>query len=175
MFRAISEMAVATIVSSLPVNPSSAASSRPRWRALRMSCSDRISRRSSSRIRPPPHVTIEDAQPLLQIQRSGHAIESKAELDHSEGNLRLQANDHGLGTPELADVGHVEKRSNGEGIHDFGCRDVHDNSPGTQLPNLPRQVILETHEVSVCERGLDRRDQVVAELEDGDGHGWPPE
>src|SRR5438105_9665407 len=87
MFRAISEIAVATRVRSLPEKPTSAASSRTRCRAIRMSCSERIGSRVSCSIGHAPGALVQVGQPLFQVEARGHPIEAKAELDHREGDL----------------------------------------------------------------------------------------
>src|SRR5438132_12592580 len=92
MLRAISEMAAAMTVWSPLENPASAASSRPFCRALTTSTSDVIGTSSSSATGyPAPHalepllaLPIQIGEPLLEVERCGHALECQAELHHRE-------------------------------------------------------------------------------------------
>src|SRR5438445_245463 len=129
MLRAISEMAVATTVRSLPENPASAASSRPRWRAVRMSCSEPIGKRFSSSIGDPEASRVQDRQAFLQVQSRVDAVEPKAELHHREGDLRTQTHYHRVGPAELAHVGDVQKRSDRERVDDVGGGHIDDDAP----------------------------------------------
>src|SRR5947209_1105100 len=78
--RASSEIAVATRVRSLPVNPACSASSRPRCRAARMSCSDAMRSVVLSTIGRPHADGIEERDALLQIECRGHVLHPKAQL-----------------------------------------------------------------------------------------------
>src|SRR5438105_9960165 len=113
MLRAISEMAVATTVRSLPVKPTCSASSRPRCRAVRMSCSDPIGRRSSSLIGRPFPALLEKCQPFLQVEAGGHAVEPEAQLDHGERNVRFEPHDDGVRSPQPSHLSDVEQRADG--------------------------------------------------------------
>src|SRR5438093_963616 len=149
MLRAISEMAVARMVRSLPENPTCSASSRPRWRAVRMSCSEPMSRRLSSPIGGPPPIAIEDGQPFLQVEPRRHAVQAEAELDHREGDLGLHPHDDRLRAPQLPDARDVEERPDGERVEHLGRGDVHDDAARAALTDALRQVVLELTEIGV--------------------------
>src|SRR5919201_1703312 len=102
MFRASSEIAVATTARSVEGKPHCAASSRPFWRAATMSESESIATRTSSAMsanfiaRAFP-LSIQICETLFEVQRRRHALEREAQLDHREGDFRLDADDDGLG------------------------------------------------------------------------------
>src|SRR5438034_7551371 len=91
MFRASSEIAVATTARSVEGNPHCAASSRPFWRAATMSESESIDTRTSSAMsanfmpRALP-LAIKVCEALFEVQRGRHALEREAQLDHREGH-----------------------------------------------------------------------------------------
>src|ERR687885_1973647 len=126
MLRATSEMAVASSVWSVELNCSEAASSRARWRAVTTSASDSIGIRltwsSATRARLLPGLQQREA--LLEVQGGLDVLEAHAELDHREGDLRLDADDHGL---RPAQPGHLRDAAPGaphEGVHDDERGDV---------------------------------------------------
>src|SRR5918998_2472069 len=98
MLRATSEMAVASRVWSVVVSSSPAASSRARWRAVTTSMSDSIAMRSSTSgaTVARPLLSHEQGQALLEVERGEDVLEVHAELHHGEGDLGLDADDHGL-------------------------------------------------------------------------------
>src|SRR5262245_20650272 len=108
MLRESSEMAVAISVSSVPEKPMDTAISRPRLRAVTMSCSAWMGTQTSSGMRTPVAGAIaaaqgavaEKLQGLFQVQRGGHAVQLQAQLGHGEGHLRLDAHDHRAGAPQ---------------------------------------------------------------------------
>src|SRR5438128_10920674 len=115
MFRASSEMAVATTARSVDGNPHCDASSRPFWRAATTSVSQSMETRTSSAMSanllivvPPLAVEIREA--LFEVQRGRDAFQGEAQLDHREGHLRLDADDDGLGAAQPEHVRHVPHR-----------------------------------------------------------------
>src|SRR5512133_2483156 len=102
MLRAISEIAVAIIVTSVSEKPSWRASSCPAWRAITMSSELLTSTTNSAPTVAPIRrlagfqVPIQKRKSLLQIQRGVHVVEHQPQLDHREGHLGLQAHDHGV-------------------------------------------------------------------------------
>src|SRR3954465_1600348 len=105
MLRATSEMAAAISVTSAPLKPSSSASVRPRWRAVTMSTAEWISVWSSASIDGRPlHFSLEVGQALFEIQRGTHALGVEAQLDHREGDIRLDPDDDGFGPPQFQHV-----------------------------------------------------------------------
>src|SRR5262245_31509324 len=126
MFRASSEMAVATTVRSLPRKPRRAASERPRWRAVTTSAPEA----TWTAIRPRgsdlstgislamgPMVrghAPEIGEALLQVEHRGHVQQGQPQLDHGEGHLRLDAHDDGLGPPQPDHVGDGPEGAHGE-------------------------------------------------------------
>src|SRR5260370_42492373 len=102
MFRASSEIAVATTASSVDGNPHCAASSCPFCRAETMSASDSIATPTSSAMSAPfmlPDLplgaSIEVLTPFLQGQRRRDTLQGEAQLDHRERGLRPWAHDAG--------------------------------------------------------------------------------
>src|SRR5882762_10191145 len=103
MLRAISEMAAAMTVWSPAEKPSSAASSRPTWRAETTSVSAAIrQRRSSPTVDAPMPLPIvetsvalhiQECEALFEVERGGDTLEGEAELHHGEGDLGLDAHD----------------------------------------------------------------------------------
>src|SRR3954465_15574535 len=105
MLPAISEMAVAMSVCSVREKPVDAASSRPFWRALTMSCSLSIGTRSSVGMTTaslPDLAQEQDA--LLEVERRIDAIEREAELHHGKGDVRLYPHDDRVGAAKLRRV-----------------------------------------------------------------------
>src|SRR3712207_4016851 len=98
MLRATSEIAVASSVWSVLVSSSRAASSRARWRAVTTSESDSIAMRSSTSggTVARPLLGLEQGEALLEVQCGLDVLELHAELHHREGDLGLDADDHGL-------------------------------------------------------------------------------
>src|SRR5213596_1505900 len=97
MVRAISEIAAAITVWSPLEKPASAARSRPRCRAVTTSVSAVIGiRRSSATVDAELRLVVEEQQAFLEIQRGGHTLEREPELDHGEGDLGLNTDDHRL-------------------------------------------------------------------------------
>src|SRR3954453_8642860 len=102
MLRATSEIAVASSFWSVLVRSTLAASSRARWRAVTTSLSDSIAIRSSGSggTVGRPLLRLEQREPFLEVERGLHVLEVHAELHHREGDLGLDAHDHGLGAPQ---------------------------------------------------------------------------
>src|SRR3954464_7621210 len=100
MFLAISEMAVAIIVTSVSEKPSSRASLCPACRAVTMSSESRTSTTVSVgnvssfyRSARGRRLRVEQREPLLQVECGVHPVEDQAELHHREGDLGLQTHD----------------------------------------------------------------------------------
>src|SRR6266567_4161531 len=128
MLRAISEIAVAIRVRSLPENPTSTANSRPLWRAVTMSASRSTDTRvSSATVAALPHLDLEQLEPFLEIERGIDPAERQAELDHRHRDLRLDADDDGPCAAQLGRLGNAPKRSRRERIHDVERSDVDDD------------------------------------------------
>src|SRR5947208_2457711 len=122
MLRAISEIAVAIIVTSVSEKPSWRASSCPAWRAVTMSSELLTSTtksvgtvapdRRSARFQLP----IQQRETFFEVQRCIHVVEHQPELDHCEGHLRLQPDDHGVRAAQPGHVGDRAARPGGERI-----------------------------------------------------------
>src|SRR5439155_16133597 len=143
MLRAISEIAAAITVWSPLEKPASAARSRPRCRAVTTSVSAVIGiRRSSATVdasRPALdaelRLLVEEQQAFLEIQRGGHALEREAELDHGEGDLGLNPDDHRLRAAQPRHVRDVPQRAHRKRVHHVERRDVDDHAPGPEAPD----------------------------------------
>src|SRR5438445_10832056 len=137
MFRASSEIAVATTARSVADSPHCAASSRPFWRAVTMSTSEPTATRTSTGIaaaftpgrssRP-----AEVRESLLEVQRGRHAFEREPELDHRERDLRLDADDDRLRAAQPNHVSHIAKGPGGERIDHVQRRDNDDDPARTE-------------------------------------------
>jgi hypothetical protein len=61
-------------------------------------------------------------------------------------------------------VGDVAERTDGERVHDVEGGHVDDHSAGAEFPYALHQRLAELGQVRVRQRGLDRRDEIVALL-----------
>src|SRR5439155_1045002 len=179
MLRASSEIAVAIRTRLLFGKPSSEARARPRCRAVRISTSEPMGTRVSSPTRPlstfvPLDLLIQEREPLLQVERRCHPLQREPQLHHREGDLGLEADDHGLCPAQADHVGDVAQHTGGEGIHHVERRHVDDDAARPKASHLLHQSIAELQQVGVGEGRLDAGDQVGSLLEDGDFHGPPP-
>src|SRR4051812_32389500 len=173
MLRATSEMAVAISVWSVLEKPPAAAISRPFCRAVTTSRSVAIGTRASDGVsagngRTLPLGPAQDLETFLEIQGSRDAVQRQAELDHGEGDLRLNSDHHRLGPAQLGDVRDSADRSRGERIEDIERREI-DHHPATpKAAHAFGELVPELHQILVRQGRLDRRHQDVALLEDGD-------
>src|SRR2546422_9210077 len=138
MFRASSEMAVATTARSVERNPHCDASSRPFWRAITMSASRSMGTRTSSAMSADLTfralaLAVEVRQALFQVQRGRDPLERKAQFDHGEGHLRLDPHDDGLRPAEPDHVGDVAEGPGRERIDHVEGGDVDDDPSGPDL------------------------------------------
>src|SRR5215203_1001744 len=170
MLRATSEIAVASSVWSVELSSRSAASSRARWRAVTTSASDSIAMRlSTSTVERLLQLGLQQREPLFEVQGGLDVLELHPELDHREGDLGLDADDHRLGP---AQAGHVRDPAQGardERVHDVERGDVDDDAARPVPGDLAHDVLAQLQHVRVRERRLDRCDQDGALLEDGNG------
>src|SRR5712691_5637608 len=186
MLRANSEIAVAISVASVAENPTRDANARPCWRAVTMSLSALIGTTvSSAKARAPSPIgangslrsgslsglPVQVREALLQVERRSHPFERQTQLDHRKGNLRLNPDDHGLGPAQAGHVREVAQRAGREGVHHVQGGDIHDDAARAELAHLRHQRLPEFFQVLVVERRLDRRDQIVAQLENRNWHG----
>src|SRR5438105_10207247 len=170
MLRAISEIAVAIRVRSPGRKPSSVARARPCWRAMTMSISDTIGTSVSVSTGRRGARSVEGLESLFQVESGQHAFQPQTELDHGEGDLRLDSDDHRLRPSQLDHVGQVSKGAAGKGVHHVERGHVHDHSSAPQAADLFGQLIAELDQVGIGEGGLYRGNQDVALLEDWDLH-----
>src|SRR6266550_6445316 len=125
MLRAISEMAAAITVWSPLENPASAATSRPRCRAVTTSTSVAMGISSSSAtvdasraaVDAELRLLVEEQEAFLEVQRGGHALEREPELNHGERHLGLNPDDHGLRTAQPRHMRDVPQGAHGERVH----------------------------------------------------------
>src|SRR4051812_33840486 len=119
MLRATSEIAVASSVWSVELRSSSFASSRARWRAVTTSASDSIAiRLSASTVDRLLELVPEQRQPLLEIEGGLDVLELHPELDHREGHLGLDPDDHRLRPAQPRHVRDPAQGARDEGVHD---------------------------------------------------------
>src|SRR5262245_12680229 len=177
MLRATSEIAVAITVRSPEEKPSLEASVRPSWRALTMSAAEPMGTTRSGASLAMGDLSrpgVEVRESLLEVEGGRHVLQGQAELHHREGHLGLDADDDRLRSPELDHVGDRAQGAHREGVHHVEHRDVDDRALGAVLPDLLHQVVAQLEEILVGERRLDRGDQVIALLQDGNAHGALP-
>src|SRR5712691_5182798 len=180
MFRASSEMAVATTARLVEAKPHCDANSRPFWRAETMSTSRSTGTLTSSAMSAslmmlgalPLAVKVREA--FFQIERGRHALQREPLLDHREGHLRLDPHDDGLRSAQPDHVRDVTQGPGRERIDDVKRRPVHDDRPGPDLADLPDERVAQLAQVRVRERRLNGRDQIRALLEDRNLHGFSP-
>src|SRR3989442_7578458 len=139
MFRASSEMAVATTARSVERNPHCDASSRPFWRAITMSASRSMGTRTSSAMSADLTfralaLAVEVRQALFQVQRGRDPLERKAQFDHGEGHLRLDPHDDGLRPAEPDHVGDVAEGPGADGSITSKAVTSTENPPAPDLP-----------------------------------------
>src|SRR5258705_1827456 len=171
MLRAISEIAAAMTVWSPPEKPSSAANSRPVWRAWTMSVSAAMRQRRSSAtvdasmpwtiVDAPVPLEIEKCEALFEVEGGGDAFEGEPELHHGEGDLGLNADDHRFCATQPRHVGDVPQRADGERVHHVERRHVHDYPAGAEFSHPRDQRLAQLRQVRVRQGRLDRRDQVM--------------
>src|ERR687893_1267252 len=171
MLRATSEMAVAISVASVEEQPIWAASSRPDCRATTMSPSVEMTiLMRPSDTQSPAQSDVEEGEALLEVQGGVHVLEPEPELHHREGDLGLHAHDHGVRPAQQRHVGDRAQRPRRERIHHVEGRDVDDDAPGPVDADLAHEVVAQAYRLAVRHGRLDGGDQVVALLQDGNGH-----
>src|SRR6266542_5215606 len=142
MLRAISEMAVATSVCSVMERPCAAASSRPFWRAVTMSPSCSMATRVSPTIAGalPPRLA-DEREALLQVERRRDAVEREPELDHREGDLRLDPHHHRARAAQPRGVRDAAQGAWRDRVEDVERHDVDDHGPRPEAPHLIREAV----------------------------------
>src|SRR3954471_23289677 len=171
MLRPISDIAVAIKGASVREKPSRPASARPSPRATTMSASTAIGTVTSSAIAAvPPRVAVEQGQRLLQVERRLQRLEVEAELHHRNRDVGLDADDDGHGAAQARGSRDVPKRASHERVDDVEGRHVDDDALRPVAPDAVCEIVAELEHLTVAERRLDRGDEVIALLEDRDGH-----
>src|SRR5919204_1470427 len=175
MLRATSEMAVTISVRSMLEKPSRADSSRPFSRAATTSASVLTwTSTSSVTVGGLLELRIEKGQPLLEVQGGVHVLEAHSELDHGEGHLGLNPNNHRLCAAQSRHVSDRTQRPRRKRVHHVQRRDVHDDPARAEPAYLLDKVVLQLEDVTVAQGRLNRSDQVVTLLEDWDSHSALP-
>src|SRR5438034_11596418 len=131
MFRASSEIAVATTARSVEGKPHWDAKPRPFWRAETMSASESIATRTSSAMSanlmpgalPLP---IEVCETLFEVQRRRDPLEREPELEHREGDLRVDPDNDSLGRVPSNHVRNDTQEQRQERVDMVERRTVHD-------------------------------------------------
>src|SRR5256884_7307642 len=171
MLRAIAEMAAAMTVCSPLEKPATAANARPCCRASTTSTSAAIDRRSSS----PTAARLlgfgfegaffgpasQEGQTFLEVEHRRNAFERQPELDHREGNVGLDADDHRFGAAQPRHVRDVAQRAHRERVHDVECGDVDDHAATARAPDLSDQRFAKMGKIGISEGRLDGRDEIL--------------
>src|SRR5215218_3931882 len=175
MFRATSEIAVASSVRSVLEKPRSEPIARASCRAKTTSASDSIGTRtlSPTATRLPADLLLQEREPLLEVERRVDVLEVHAQLDHRERDLRLDADDDGLRAAQPGHVRDAAQRARHERVHHVERGDVDHDPARPVAADLAHDVVLQPQDVRVGERRLDRGDEERALLEDRDGHVRP--
>src|SRR5205085_11580822 len=97
------------------MNPTDAASSRPRWRASTMSASRWIGMITSSGTAPP----IEVCDSVFEIERRLDPVEGEAELDHRDRDVGLDPDHDGLRATQPRCRRDVADRTRRERVEDI--------------------------------------------------------
>src|ERR671934_1178557 len=127
MFRAISEIAVATSVASVRVKPSSRASARPCARAGTMSTSDSSGTRISFAIVVPSARPVEKRERLVEVEGRMEGFEVEIELRHGDRDVRLDSDDERLCASKPGGDGDGAEGASAEGVDDINPWAVDDD------------------------------------------------
>src|SRR5262245_36694715 len=149
MLRAISEMAVASSVRSLPDNPICDANWRPFWRASTMSLSRLIGTMISSDATAVALARWRGQQikPFVQIEGRSNAIEGQAELNHGKGHVRLKTNHDHLGAAQPGGLRNPAQSARRKRVHHVENGQIDDDAPRSILSDLGCQLVLELHQI----------------------------
>src|SRR3954468_20744767 len=91
-----------------------------------------------------------------------------AELDHREGDIGLDADDHRHRPPQPGDLGDLAQGVRAERVEHVESGDVDDHPTGPVLADLVDQVLLEPQHLGVVQGGVDGGDQLGTLTEDRD-------
>src|ERR1700757_1432922 len=172
MFRAISEIAVAIMVTSVTENPRSSASWWPALRASTMSSGlSMLTTMSPATIAPDRRFATQQAKALFEIQRGVHVVERQPQLDHGKSHLWLQTHDHSVCAAQPGHMRDGPQRSGGEGIHHIDGGDIDDDALRAEPADSLHQVVPKPFGLGVGQCGLHRCDENRALFQDGDWHG----
>src|SRR5690349_21633627 len=151
MLRAISEIAVAMRVRSLPEKPMCWASSRPFCRASTMSLSRAMTTFAISAVtgRLVVRAQAQAGAAFIEVERRGNAVKREAELDHGEGDVGLDADDYGVGTAQPSGLRDAAKRARRKGVHDVERADIDHNAPRSETADPLGQFVPELDQVLV--------------------------
>src|SRR5437868_8483039 len=108
--------------------------------------------------------------PLLEIERRRHVLQPEAELDHREGDLRLDSDDDGLGAAQPDHVRDLLEDARRERVHHLQRGDVDDDPSRAPAHDLLHERCPQPHQGHVANPGLEGDDEDVALLEDRDVH-----
>lgn len=107
---------------------------------------------------------------VVQVKRSPDGIEIDVELNDRDGDVRPDADDYGLRSPQPK---HDRERSQGardERVDHVKRRHVDDHSARAVATHPFCNLVTKRQDLAVAQIGLNRRDEVVALTEDRDGH-----
>src|SRR5437899_7760090 len=161
IFRANSEMAVASSVESVDTKPNSVANSRPFCRAATTSASVLIVTTASLATgRMSLRFLVQKCKPFFQIQGCVHSLQRQAELNHRKCYFRLNPHDYGFCPTQPGHMSQVAQGARGKRVHHVEHRDIHDDSPSTELADLLSQRVSQMHQIEVAEGGLDGGNEI---------------
>src|SRR6185436_2990082 len=165
MLRVTSEMAVAISVRSEPLKPAVRAMPRASSRAVTMSSDRWIGMRASFLIEHLAlRVLVQVGKPFLQIKGRPHAFQGQTQLDHCEGDIRLDADNDCLRATQLEHVRDGAQGSRGERIDDVQDGDVDDDPPGTVFAHALGEVIAQLYQIGIGKGRLNAGDEILALL-----------
>src|SRR5574341_167862 len=172
MLRAASEMAVAMKICSLLVKPISAASARPSCLAVTISASLLIGRTASSSSMPAAAfcLLVQIDQPLFQVKGRRRIFQRDPKLDHIKGNIRLDAYDDRFRAAQSKHLDDSPQGADRERVDHVEHSDIDHDTQRALLAHAGGQFVAQLDEVLIRQRGLDRRDQIVALFQNWDLH-----
>src|SRR5919108_5780141 len=171
MLRVTSEIAVAISVASIRLNPSSSASARAWARTATRSSSDAISICTSAAIATASlRQAVQQLQALLEVESRSNRLEIEPEAHHRHRPVGLDPDDHRLRPAETRHERDRPQRPGDERVDDVECPDVDDDAARAMASDSLGEVVPKGEYLSVAQGILDRRDQVLALLQDRHGH-----
>ena len=111
---------------------------------------------------------VKDGESVLEVERGGADVHAHSELRDRGCDAGVDPDDDGVGAAEAPDLGEISERARRERVQHVDLGEIDDDAVGAVSPDLFGEVALEPGELSVVERRVDGRDQVIPLPQDGD-------